>query len=302
MKRPVKKSKNRLLRIAKRMALAVISSMVIFIFGLFLFVKLYTPALPASYGKVDHKLYIGNPGNQPLIVAFGGSQGGNTWTEDYWAGMRNKFLDQGYAVLSIGYANTPNTPGTIERISLNAIYDTIKQVSKHPKIDPNKIALLGSSKGGELVLNLASRYDDIDAVVALVPSHVTFPGYTITANTSSWMYNDREVAFIDFPFLKYLWGYYVKGDLQIMREILMEKEMSYKNAEIEVEKINAPILMLSATNDEAWPSDYMSDQIVKRLEKNQFKHHYEHFKFEGSHYDTKKHFDVVFEFLDEHFR
>lgn len=299
----MKKPKNKFLRIVKRIVLSVLSIIIVLVLGFFLFTKLYTPEISENYGKVDYKLYTGNSDNQPLIVAFGGSQGGNTWTENYWAEKRNDFLNQGYAVLSIGYANTENTPEIIERISLNAIYDTIKKVSQHPKIDPNKIAILGSSKGGELVLNLASRYDDIDAVVALVPSHVTFPGYTITANTSSWMYNGKEVEFIQIPFFKYIWKLLtVRGVSQVAREILEEEKTSYEHAEIKVEQINSPILLLSAKNDEAWPSDYMSNQVVNRLEENQFEHHYEHFMFEGSHYDTKKHFDVVFEFLDEHFK
>lgn len=277
--------------------------MTVLVLGFFFFTKLYTPTLSENYGKVDHKLYTGNSENQPLVVAFGGSQGGNTWTEKYWSGMRNTFLDQGYAVLSIGYANTENTPEIIDRISLNAIYDTIRQVSQHPKIDSERIALLGSSKGGELVLNLASRYDDIDAVVALVPSHVTFPGYTITANTSSWMYNDKEVEFIHIPFLKYIWKILTIRDVsQVAREILEEGKTSNEHAEIKVEQINSPILLLSAKNDEAWPSGYMSNQVVNRLEENQFEHHYEHFMFQGSHYDTKKHFNVIFKFLDEHFK
>lgn len=301
MDRIIKKSEKNPRRLLKRIAITTVSIIAILVFCLFLFVEFYTPSLSENYGKVDAKLYLGDSDNQPLIVAFGGSQGGNSWTEDHWSEIRNRFLQQGYAVLSIGYANTENTPETIDRISLNAIYDTIKGMSTHPKIDTSKIALLGSSKGGELVLNLASRYDDIDAVVALVPSHVTFPGYTITANTSAWMYDDKEVEFIQIPYYKLIWAV-LKDDPQTMRKILLESEESSKDAQIEVEKINASILLLSAQNDEAWPSDYMSDQVMKRLEENQFKYHYEHFSFEGSHYDTKKHFDVVFKFLDEHFR
>ena len=79
-------------------------------------------------------------------------------------------------------------------------------------------------------------------------------------------------------------------------------EESATNSVIEVERINGPILLLSAIDDELWPSKYMSDKIVNRLEENQFKYYYQHFSFEGGHYDTKKHFDVVFKFLDEHFR
>jgi dienelactone hydrolase len=214
--------------------------------------------------------------------------------------MRNTFLEQGYAVLSIGYFNTPDTPQSLDRISLNAIHDTIVQVSRHPKINAQKIALLGSSKGGELVLNLASRYKDIDAVVALVPSHVTFPAATITSNTSSWTYNDQEIAFFKFP-VAAIWQF-IKGDAQKGFEIIFGKEENWKNAAIPVEKINGPLLLLSAVDDEAWPSHYMSGKVIHRLKEKQFKHYYQHFSFMGGHHATKHHFGVVFRFLDEHFK
>jgi len=76
------------------------------------------------------------------------------------------------------------TPNTLDRISLNAIHDAIIEVSKNTKIDAGKIALIGGSKGGELVLNLASYFDDIDAVIAISPSHVSFPAMTMRSNTS----------------------------------------------------------------------------------------------------------------------
>lgn len=286
---------------SRRKILIIIVSLATFlIVGLYLFLNFYKPPLSENHGRVDAQLFVGDSDDQPLIVAFGGSQGGNTWTEDYWAEIRNRFLKEGYAVLSIGYFNTANTPQTLDRISLNAIYDTIKSVSKHPKIDKDKIALLGSSRGGELVLNLASRYEKIDAVVALVPSHVTFPSLTLAENTSSWTYNDRELTTIQTP-MKAIWVS-ILGDTQGALRIILENEEYWKDAAIPVEKINGPILLLSAKNDELWPSDYMSERIVDRLKENQFKYYFRHVSFEGKHHDTQKHFDVVFQFLNGHFR
>ena len=287
------------MRIIKRILITAVSIIIILILGLFLFLKFYTPPLSENYGKVDAKLFVGDSSDQPLIVAFGGSQGGNTWTEDYWAEMRKKFIEQGYAILSIGYFNTKNTPETLDRISINAIHETIKKVSNHPKINGNKIALLGTSRGGELVLNIASRYNDIDAVVALVPSHVTFPALTPTANTSSWNFNDEELPYIKVPLKAIIPS--IRGDSQRAWELYMENEKNSINFVIEVEKINGPILLLSAKDDELWPSKYMSDRIANRLKEKQFKYYYQHFSFEGRHHDTKNHFDVVFQFLDEHF-
>src|SRR5688572_11255529 len=166
----------------------------------YLLFKFYKPPRSENYGRVDAQLFVGDSLNQPLLVAFGGSQGGNTWSEDYWSEMRNRFLQQGYAVLSIGYFKTERTPETLDRISLNAIYDTIKRTSHHPKINPDKIALLGSSRGGELVLVLASKYDDIDAVVALVPSHRVLPAGAITPNSSAWTFDDQELPYLPIPY------------------------------------------------------------------------------------------------------
>ena len=128
------------MRLIKRILIWTVSIIIILIFALFIFIKFYTPPLSENYGKVDTQLFLSDLDNQPLIVAFGGSQGGNTWTEDYWALMRNRFLEQGYAVLSIGYFNTVNIPVNCDRISIGAIYDTIKSISSHPKINKDKIA------------------------------------------------------------------------------------------------------------------------------------------------------------------
>lgn len=273
---------------------------VILFLGLFFFLKFYTPPLSINNGKVDAQLFTGDSERQPLIVAFGGSQGGNTWTEDYWGDIRTKFLDQGYAILSIGYFNTEGTSETLDRISLNAIYDTIKSISNNPKINKDKIMLLGTSRGGELVLNLASRYNDFDAVVALVPAHMRFPAASITANTSAWTFNGKELSYLPIPFSAVITS--LAGKKRKAWEIILENEKSTPEAEIEVEKINCPILLLSAKDDEAWPSHYMCDKIVNRLSNNNYQYYYKHISFDGGHYVMKKHFDKVFEFAENHFR
>jgi len=267
---------------------------------LLLGLKFYRPPLSEKYGKVDVKLFVGNGEGQPLIVAFGGSQGGNTWAEDYWAEARSKFIQHGYALLAIGYFKTENTPEVLDRISLDAIHDTIMTISNHPKINKNKIAVLGSSRGGELVLNLASRYKDFDAVVALVPSYVTFPSVTITSNTSAWTFNDEELNYVRIPFTAI--GSALRGESLKATEIALENEDEFAAAIIPVENISGPILLLSAKDDALWPSKYMSDKIVSRLTENNFKYHYEHFSFDGGHHDTMEHFGKVFEFLDNYFK
>lgn len=271
----------------------------ILILGLFIFLETYKPSLSENHGKVQTRLYLGNSENQPLIVGFGGSEGGNAWDSDFWKPTRDEFLSKGYAFLAIGYFGTKETPNNLDRISLNAIHEAIIEVSKNPKIDSQKIALIGGSKGGELVLNLASYFDDIDAVVAMSASHVSFPAITMMSNTSSWTLYDKELPFAPTPYSAV--PAMISGNHLEAYNIILENKNAEKKAQIPVEKINGPILLLTPTNDESWPSKEMSTQLIQRLENNRFKNHYENRIVEGGHTEPTKHFDLVFDFLEKNF-
>lgn len=271
----------------------------IIIIGVFIFLETYTPSLSENQGKVQTRLYLGESDNQPLIVGFGGSEGGNAWDSNFWKPTRDKFLSKGYAFLAVGYFGTKETPNSLDRISLNAIHDAIVEISKNPKIDSQKIAIIGGSKGGELVLNLASYFDDIDAVVAMSASHVSFPAITMMSNTSSWTLNDKELPYAPTPYSAV--PAMISGNhLEAYNIILENKDAEYK-AQIPVEKINGSIFLLSPTNDESWPSKEMSDKIIKRLKSKGFKNHFEHIIVKGGHTEPIKHFDLIFNFLEKTF-
>lgn len=272
----------------------------IIISGTFIFLETYVPPRSENYGRVYTRLYTGEADNQPLVVGFGGSEGGSPWDSDYWAETRNRFISEGYAFLSVGYFGMEGTPEALDRISLNAVYDSILQAARHPKINRNKIAVIGGSKGGELVLNLASRYDNISAVVAIVPSHVSFCANTIMANTASWTFNNEEVPFMPVPYAAV--PAMSKGDLHGAFSVILENKEAEKEAAIEVEKINGPVLLLSAESDEFWPSALMSEKVAERLRENNFPYYFNHISFRGGHTEPLKHFDEVFLFLEQHFK
>ncbi|NJM79661.1 MAG: hypothetical protein HC854_08705 [Flavobacterium sp.] len=94
----------------------------------------------------------------------------------------------------------------------------------------------------------------------------------------------------------------LKGDrLGAFQMMLNEKEAA-KKAAIPVENINGNILLVSATKDQEWSSTAMSDSIMKRLKENNFKKYYQHIPIEGGHTEPLKHFDVIHEFLANHFK
>ena len=253
-------------------------------------VRLHTP-------HVESQLYLGSGRKQPLVVGFGGSEGGNAWASSHWATTRNQFLAKGYAFLAIGYFGAPGTPDTLNKIAVEAVYRAIKAAAKNPAVAADRIALIGGSRGGDLALLLGSYYPDIDCVVALVPSHVVFPGHTSHFSTSLWTYQGRELPFV--PVNEAAVPYLMKRDLRGAFTAMLQDTAAEKKAAIRVENIRGPILLLSATADEISPSAPMCAKLMERLRQHRFSH--EHHAIVGNHAAPLKHFDLVFAFLEKNF-
>jgi uncharacterized protein len=268
---------------------------VILVSGL-IFLFTYVPPLSKQHGVVETLLYLGDGEYQPLIVAFGGGEGGIDWHRNHMKGKRDSLIKKGYAILAIGYFNADGTPRNLDRVSLDAIADTIMNVAKNSKIDESKIALIGASKGGELILNLASRFKEIKAVIAMSTSNVSFPAITWSSNTSSWTYKGKEVPYVPAT-LKTITPA-LKGDLFTAFNMMLENEEAVKNSVIEVEKINGPILILSGINDDQWPATSMSNKIIERLNKSNFKFYNKHIALDGGHTAPLNHFNLVYDFLE----
>jgi uncharacterized protein len=249
--------------------------------------------------NVESKLYLGNGKKQPLIVGLGGSEGGNAWASDHWKKTRDQFLEKGYAFLAIGYFGPKGTPPALEKIAIEDVYNAIQTATQNKQVDKKRIAIIGGSRGGDLALLIASYYKDIRCVVSLVPSHAVFPGNTMHLTSSSWTYQNKELPFI--PVTKETVPFLMTRNLRSAFETMLKDTVAEKQALIKVENIKAPILLLSATQDEIAPTTPMCEKIIARLKANKFKYANEHVAIEGKHAEPLKHFNIVFEFLDKHF-
>ena len=250
--------------------------------------------------NTESVLYLGKDKNLPLIVGLGGSEGGNAWTSEHWEKTRNQFIENGYAFLAIGYFGCKNTPAILDKIAIEDVHNAIVEATKNKQINKNKIAIIGGSRGADLALLLGSYYKNIKCVVGLVSSHAVFPGHTQEFNSSCWTYQNKELPFIPVndeavPFL-------MKGDLRATFEAMLKDTLAEEKALIKVENIKGPILLLSATKDEICPSTPMAEKMINRLKNHNFKHFYKHLVYEGSHSEPTKHFDDIFNFLEENFK
>lgn len=244
-------------------------------------------------------LYLGKGENQPLVVGLGGSEGGNAWTSDYWKKTRDQFLEKGYAFLAIGYFNATETPQLLEKIAIEDVHNAILKATQHTNIDAERIAIVGGSRGGDLALLIASYYDDIDCVVSLVPSHAVFPGNTTHFTSSSWTYDTIELPFV--PVNEAAVPFLMKRDLRGTFTAMLQDTVAEQKALIKVEKIKAPILLISATEDEIAPTTPMCKKIINRLKQHNFQYYTEHVAIVGSHAEPLQHFELVFNFLKHKF-
>lgn len=255
-----------------------------------------TETLPARHGQFDLQLFAPQGSPRPLIVGLGGAEGGNPWTSSRWKAQRERFEQEGYAFLAVGYFGLPNTQADLDRISLDGLAAAIREVEGRPEVADDCTILLGGSRGAELALVLAAHDPAIDAVIALSPSDTVFPAHTQALNTSSWAYEGKPVPFAPMP-----WSAtfdLVRGNILGVMERILANEAAAGAAAIPVERIGGPMLLISSTGDELWPAARMGRRIMERLDTNDFPHGHEHVEVEGGHTAVTEHFDVVEQFLE----
>jgi len=254
--------------IMKKIPTLLIVSVLLFVF--------FTIGIAQDKIILDAKYYppLVEAGNV-AIMFLGGSDGGmpNYNVEKYTA--------KGYPCFKVGYFSTENTPDHLEMIPLEYFEKAIKSFKSQPEVGDKKIVVFGGSKGGELVLLLASRYKQIAGVIARVPSSVIFQGIGGPLKTSSWSYKGQPVPFV--PYYKpFDYSKVVNGQWIELYELSLTQTEAVEKATIKVENINGPVLLLSGKEDAVWPSSKMGEMIIKRLKENKFPHWYKHFVYKNA--------------------
>ncbi|WP_166838652.1 alpha/beta hydrolase [Rheinheimera pleomorphica] len=246
--------------------------------------QLITWFVPLSnQGKVQSQLYLpatasaDNPA--PLLVFFGGSEGGMSMTSARSAPERQAYLDAGFALLVVGYFGLPGIPAGLDRIELGGVLDAIEYTRSNPAIAAERLSVLGVSKGAELALLLASRSAQISTVIAVVGSDVVFASPQWYSTSSSWSWQGQPIAFVPFSLRSTL--PLLQGNIRRSYEIAMQNQQAYQQALIPVQQMQADVLLISGTADELWPSSEMSDRIIQRLQQHHYPYRYQHLKIAG---------------------
>lgn len=246
-----------------------------------------------NYGKIAtvfHPALVNGGKAAPTIILLGGSEGG-IWPAETAevSGLRQG----GYNVLTAAYFGAEGVPAELSRIRIESFGEAITQLKKNPLVNARCIGVMGVSKGGELTLVLASLYPDLHLAVAIVPADVVFQSSeATTASHASWTYQDKELPFVPYKlwsgaglsaFFSAVTG---MGEdyLPLHQQALDNNPERVKAAAIAVEKINGPVLLVSGTKDQYWPSSMMAERANSRLGTSNFAYAHAHYSYNSDHY------------------
>ncbi len=235
--------------------------------------------------------YPAGGGPFPGVLILGGSNGG------LYEWLAQAMASNGFAVLTLAYFNYPGLPAELVEIPLEYFHRAAAWMKGQGVIRPGRIGLVGGSKGGELVLLLASRYDDFQAVIAWTPAAHVWEGLSQAyfakdyVPRSSWSFGGQPLPFVGFKARPEDKEKELAGELNsyvpLHRRAMTENGRDVlAKAAIPVEEIRAPILLISGTEDQTWPADDFCRAIVARLEKARFPYEVRHISHPGAGHST----------------
>jgi pimeloyl-ACP methyl ester carboxylesterase len=262
-------------------------------------VATFTPYLGGSTGAVAVISVTGDgleadffyrPAGKPqkALILLGGSEGGKSWSDD--TAYIQQLLGEGCCVLSLAYFGTEGLPGQLRGIPLEYFAKAFRWLSVQKQVVPDDYTLMGVSRGAELALLLGTLYPhQVKAVVAIAPSSVVFPGPptgvldALRGQHSAWSFGGQEVAFVPIPYSLTTVRGMITGERTRMFEKALQNGAAVERAAIPVEKMQGPILLVSFTKDQVWPSTLMAKQMMQRLSESRFPFPYQHEAYETTH-------------------
>jgi dienelactone hydrolase len=205
-----------------------------------------TLAGPQSSSDSPQNQTIAKPATQrPALLVVGGSEGGTPTRRAAW------LAGHGYVTLALAYFAGPGLPEQLRDIPLEYFGQALSWLSQRPEVDPQRIGVVGTSRGGELALQLGSMYPILHAVVAFVPANVRVQACCDGSAGPAWTWHGQGLT-------------YAMGRFNSMASDL--------SAQIRVEDTHGPILMISGQSDGVWPSSEMTAAAESRLKSAHFKY------------------------------
>ena len=205
-------------------------------------------------------------GPYPGVLALGGSDGG---IPEYFLRL---LVPEGFACLALAYFATPDTQPALVEVPLERVERGLRWMLAQPAVAARdgRLAVVGSSKGGELALLVAATFPDlVGPVVAYTPSAVVWAGIDFSLSSgamqSSWSVGGRALPFVPYPA-----GIGPSmGDRGMSVRPIYDKGLdnsgAVDDAAIPIERATGPALLISGGDDAVWPATRMCTMLTERM-------------------------------------
>jgi BAAT / Acyl-CoA thioester hydrolase C terminal/Acyl-CoA thioester hydrolase/BAAT N-terminal region len=219
----------------------------------------------ARSGFVGRYFTPSGTGRHPAVVLWGGSEGGFGVTEQ-WAAL---LASHGIPALALAYFDEPGLPCSLSNIPLEYFAKAVRWLAAQPQVRSSRVWVLSGSRGSEAELLVADHWPHlVHGLVAEAPSSTVygpFPGQCAPPKTSSaWTWHRHPIAY-DQP---------LSGAITYNRDGSTSHVTAYTDAlglpaataaRIPVRAIHGPVMLISGSDDQLWPSRTFSDQIMAEL-------------------------------------
>jgi dienelactone hydrolase len=229
-------------------------------------------------GLVGTLFLPAGPPPYPVVITVGGSGPG------IFAMPALSLALHGIATLALAYFGVEHLPQELKRIPLEYFGRAIRWLTNREDIRPGTIGIAGGSRGGELALLIAVTCPEIKAVVGWAPSGLMYAGlsrHAVGAPVAAWCYGGRDLPFARFDAAAVDWN---QRPIRLTPGFIagLSDTATVSAAEIPVERINGPVLLISGTDDQVWPSSLLADMAVRRLRDREHPFSVEHACYEGA--------------------
>ena len=189
---------------------------------------------------------------------------------------------RGYAAMVVGYMGLEGLPKTLCEMPLETLAAGIRRLSAHPSVDGERVGIYCASVGAEGALAALSEIEGLgtQAVVAIAPSSVIWQAksegrppkkssWTLRGEPLPWLplHGERLVPeLIKNALLNRLSRHPRPSALHLRsaHSAGLRDRSAVENAEIRVERIEAPILFVSGSHDQMWPAAEMVGALMRR--------------------------------------